>query len=116
MSQIQDVGGSASMARPKQATAVRDMSDAQLADEHRGQSFAKQRAADRLAAIEAELERRKLSTATGKLSVLTRHTNDIGLIDLKRLRTEHPDLCRAYAQPGSTSFWRSGTLPAEKRS
>ena len=116
MSQISDVGGGVSSAKPKPATAILDMTDAQLADEHRGHSFAKQRASEKLAAIETELERRQLTTATGKLSVVTRHENDIGLIDLKRLREDHPDLCRAYAQPGSRSFWRSGTLPVEKRS
>ena len=52
MSQVSDVrphamAGSNTTAKPKQAASPQTMSDSDLADEHRGQTFAKERAADR---------------------------------------------------------------------
>ena len=119
MSQIADIrphaGSAVAVIRPTQPGPLHNYSDADLADEHRGQGFAKRRAEERLAAIEAELERRQLTRATGKLGEVTRHDDGLGRVDLRRLRAERPDICRAYAQPGSGGYWRSRTLTQAER-
>ena len=105
-----DVGGGSLVKAPRaKATAsVRDMTDAQLADEHRGHTFAKLRTKDKLEAIEAELDRRGLEFAQGEHSFVSRQLTEIGLVDLKRLRADLGDaIWREYGIPGSNRFWRS---------
>ena len=120
MSQLADIAPRAMVrtgaepSKRKPPAAVGAMTDGELADEHRGQSFAKRRVADRLAEVEAELERRRLTRAVGTLGVAERKSND-GLVDLKRLRAERPDIVRAFALPGSDAFWSSRTLAAEEK-
>lgn len=98
---------------PRSAGAdVATLSDAELADEHRGQVFAKTRAGDRLGAIEAELERRGVTRARGKVSLLVKRPNEAGLVDLKRLRAEQPEICARYAM---SALWSSRTLRPEER-
>ena len=97
----------------KQPSSLHNMSDADLADEHRGQSFAKRRAADRIKDIEAEIERRGLTGAIrGRLALLVRKPTT--LIDLDRLRAERPDIVEAFAQ-GAGGYWSSRTLTADER-
>ncbi len=119
MSQVADIaprgmGRAADTSRRKASADVGTMTEAELADEHRGQGFAKRRAAERLAAVEAELDRRKLTRAVGALGVVERKSND-GLIDLKRLRAERPEILREYATPGSDRYWSSRTLSEAER-
>ncbi len=103
-------------AKAKVPTSVVDMTDGQLADEHRGHTFAKQRAKDRLKAIEDELDRRGLVAAKGELGLVSRQLADVGLVDIKRLRADlGEDICREYAIAGSNEFWRSRTLRPEER-
>lgn len=93
--------------------ALRDMTDAELADEHRGLGFAKRRAEDRIKAIEAEVERRGLSgSIKGNVGMLERKPTT--LIDLKRLRQERPDIVEAFAM-GDGTYFSSRTLTAEER-
>ena len=99
----------------KPAPKIDAMTEAMLADAHRGHSFAKRRAEDQLAAIEAELDRRGLAEVRGAVSVTTKTQTSLGRVDLKRLRAERPDLCRDYAQPGDHAFWTSRTLRPEER-
>ncbi len=119
MTRIRDVAprettDGAQVPRSGPAAPLLTMSDGELADEHRGQSFAKKRAAERIEQIEAELQRRGITEAKGKLSAVRRHSND-GLIDLAGLRAEHPELVRRYAKPGSEHYFRSRTLTREER-
>ncbi len=94
--------------KPKAPSSVFDMTDAQLADEHRGHTFAKLRTKDKLQAIEAELDRRGLEFAQGEHSFVSRQITDVGLVDLKRLRADlGDDIWREYGIPGSNRFWRS---------
>ena len=93
--------------------ALRDLSDAELADEHRGLGFAKRRAEAGIKEIEAEVERRKLTGAIrGRLGLLERKPTV--LLDLKRLREERPDIVAAFAL-GEGSYFSSRTLTAEER-
>ncbi len=118
MSQVVDVGGggAAKAMRTKQPASVHNMADGMLADEHRGYTFAKQRAKDRLKAIEDELDRRGLVSAKGELGIVSRQLADVGLVDIKRLRADlGEDICREYAIAGSNEFWRSRTLKPEER-
>lgn len=95
-------------AKPKVPASVVDMTDGQLADEHRGHTFARLRTKDKLTAIEAELDRRGLEFAQGEHSFVSRQITDVGLVDLKRLRADlGDDIWREYGIPGSTRFWRS---------
>ncbi|WP_158811198.1 hypothetical protein [Beijerinckia sp. L45] len=104
----------ASELRPKKLQ-VTEMTAGQLADEHRGYTFAKNRAKDRLKEIEAELDRRGLFCAQGQQAFVTRQLADIGLVDLKRLRADLGDgIWIEYRIPGSEEFWRSGTLKKDQ--
>lgn len=99
---------------PRKATPVHTMTDGDLADEHRGQTFAKERAAQRIEMIEAELDRRGVTEAKGKLGAVKRHASP-GLLDLPKLRAEHAELTGRYVRPGTNRFWRSRTLGAEEK-
>lgn len=99
--------------KPK-TPSVRDMTDAQLADAHRGFTFAKKRAVQNLQDIEAELERRGVTSAKGAQSYVEKKLS-LGLIDLPRLRAARPEIVTEFAQAGSQALWASRTLrPDEK--
>lgn len=123
MSQIPDIAphgakradGAVATIRSRQPPALHKATDADLVDELRGQRFAKERADERIAAIGAELARRGLTEARGKLGHATLKSDPLGRVDLKRLRAERPDICRAFAQAGSDSYWSVRTLKAEER-
>ena len=90
------------------APAVGDLSDGQLADEHRGLTLGIWRYKQRLEQVEAELLARGRGSYEGERAVVSLQIADIGLIDTKRLRLDLGDLiCREYALPGSDRFWRS---------
>ncbi len=96
-----------------QPSSLHNMSDADLADEHRGQGFAKRRVAGRIKDIEAELERRGVTgPIKGKVALLERKATI--LLDLDRLRAERPDIVEAFAQ-GAGSYFSSRTLTAEEK-
>ena len=105
--------GASRAIKPVQPNSLHAMSDADLADEHRGLGFAKRRAADRIKDIEAEIERRGIAgPVKGKLGMLERKPTT--LLDLDRLRKERPDIVEAFALGGGTYF-SSRTLTAEER-
>lgn len=94
--------------RAKAAIPISEMTDGQLADEHRNHSFALKRTKDKLKEIEDELDRRNLVSAQSDVSFVSKQIGDIGLADLKRLRADLGDnIWREYAIPGSREFWRS---------
>lgn len=94
--------------RPQQPNSVHNMTDGQLADEHRGCGLGKWRYEQKLKEIEAELKRRGLSSAQGERAIVSLQIGDIGLVDLKRLRADlGENICREYAIPNSHLFWRS---------
>ena len=99
--------------QPVQPSSLHNFSIAELADEHRGQSFAKRRVDDRLKAIEAELDRRGVKEARGAMALTTKKPGSPRFVDIDRLRADHPEICAAYAKV--EPFWSSRTLSAEER-
>ena len=98
--------------QPRQPPSLHNLSDGALADEHRNLGLGIYRYQQRLKAIEAELERRGLASATGARAVVSKQIADIGLVDFKKLRADlGTQICREYVVPGSETFWRSMDKP-----
>lgn len=94
--------------QPRQPASVHNLSDGQLADEHRNLSLGIWRYEQRKKLIEEEFARRGRPSYEGDRAVATLQIGDIGLVDIKRIRADlGENICREYAVPGSDRFWRS---------